>query len=105
MFHVVGGSFSTNLIFTIDLMPLNPYFHGVTRRSGAPFWLGNGFPYKPVARSVSGFIASSMRNPSTYGQVRYGLRWPTISSGRNSVSNATNFAFDVGSSLLMNSDS
>ena len=23
-------------IFTIDLMPLNPYFHGTTRRSGAP---------------------------------------------------------------------
>jgi len=37
MFHVVGGSCSTNEIRTIDLIPLNPYFQGVTSRNGAPF--------------------------------------------------------------------
>ena len=31
-------------IFTIDLMLLKPYFHGTTRRSGAPFWLGSVAP-------------------------------------------------------------
>ena len=30
MFHVVGGSDPTSLIFTIDLMLLYPYFHGIT---------------------------------------------------------------------------
>ena len=29
-----------NLIRTIDLMPLKPYFQGTTRRKGAPFWFG-----------------------------------------------------------------
>jgi len=43
-FHVVGGWASTRLMCTIDLMPLNPYFHGTTRRSGAPFWFGSAFP-------------------------------------------------------------
>jgi hypothetical protein len=28
---------------TIDLMLLKPYFHGTTRRSGAPFWFGSTF--------------------------------------------------------------
>ena len=43
----------------MDLMDLNPYFHGTTRRIGAPFGLGMGWPYKPVAKNgqiVHGFI-------------------------------------------------
>ena len=43
-FHVVSGWFSTNLIRTMDLMLLNPYFHGTTRRMGAPFWYGLLYP-------------------------------------------------------------
>ena len=34
--RVVGGR-STKRSFTIDLMLLNPYFHGTTSRIGAPF--------------------------------------------------------------------
>ena len=37
---VVCGCFSAKRIRTMDLMPLNPYFHGTTSRSGAPFWFG-----------------------------------------------------------------
>ena len=44
MFQVVAGCFSTKLTFTMLLMPLKPYFHGVTRRIGAPFWLGSVLP-------------------------------------------------------------
>jgi hypothetical protein len=40
----VGGCFSTKRILTIDLMPLKPYFHGTTSRSGAPFWFGSTLP-------------------------------------------------------------
>ena len=36
-FQVVGGSCWVSSIFTMLLMPLKPYFQGVTRRSGAPF--------------------------------------------------------------------
>ena len=35
MFHVVGGSRSVRVILTIDLMLLNPYFHGTTSLIGA----------------------------------------------------------------------
>ena len=35
-FHVVGGISARRSIFTIDLIPLNPYFHGTTSRTGAP---------------------------------------------------------------------
>ena len=38
MFHVVCGIVSVRLIRTIDLIDLNPYFHGTTSRIGAPFW-------------------------------------------------------------------
>ena len=37
MFHEVFGMRSTKVIAMIDLIPLNPYFHGTTSRSGAPF--------------------------------------------------------------------
>jgi hypothetical protein len=40
MFHVVGGMVSVRLIRTIDLIDLNPYFHGTTSRIGAPFCFG-----------------------------------------------------------------
>ena len=38
--QVVAGCSATRRMRTIDLMLLKPYFHGTTRRSGAPFWLG-----------------------------------------------------------------
>lgn len=63
-FQVVFGCSRTRLIRTIDLMLLKPYFHGTTRRNGAPFWLGNSRPYMPTARIARGCIASSMRKPS-----------------------------------------
>jgi hypothetical protein len=63
--HVVRGARSTNLMLTMDLMPLNPYFQGTISRSGAPFWFGNTLPYRPTAMIVKGCMASSMRKPST----------------------------------------
>jgi hypothetical protein len=40
----VTGRLSVKLSLTIDLTDLNPYFHGVARRSGAPFDLAIGLP-------------------------------------------------------------
>src|SRR3546814_20909627 len=56
--QAVSGIFSTNLISTIDLMPLKPYFHGTTSRSGRPFCCGSGLPYRPVASRVRRCLAS-----------------------------------------------
>ena len=42
-----------------------------------------------------------MRNPSTYGQLRTGLRRPGICFASDSVVNSTYFALDVGSQRLM----
>ena len=36
MFQVVGGMLPVSLILMIDLMLLNPYFHGTIIRTGAP---------------------------------------------------------------------
>ena len=46
---VPGGRrlLSAKRILTIDLMPLKPYFHGTTSRSGAPFWLGSARAVEP----------------------------------------------------------
>ena len=44
MFQAVFGMDSTKVIATIDLIPLKPYFHGTTSRSGAPFCCGSGLP-------------------------------------------------------------
>src|SRR5437879_1653421 len=100
MFHEVGGCFSTKRILTIDLMPLKPYFHGTTRRIGAPFWAGNTSPYSPTERIVSGFMASSIRKPSTYGQSKtahfsHGNRFGSCSDTK-----WINFALPVGSANL-----
>ena len=38
------GRLSANSMLTIDFTFLKPYFHGATRRSGAPFCLGIGLP-------------------------------------------------------------
>ena len=43
-FQLVNGMRSTKVIATIDLMPLKPYFHGTTSRSGAPSCCGSGLP-------------------------------------------------------------
>ena len=104
-FHAVGGRFSTKSIATIDLMLLKPYFHGTTNRSGAPFCCGSGLPYRPVARIVSGCMASSMRSPSRYGQLidRYAI--PGICRGSAKVVKATYLAFEVGWKRLSTSAS
>ena len=73
IFHVVGGCFSTNRIFTMDLMLLKPYFHGTTRRSGAPFWLGSTSPYSPTHKIASGCMASSMRKSFNVGKWNAGV--------------------------------
>src|ERR1041385_4265167 len=99
MFQVVGGCAATRLIFTIDLILLNPYFHGTTRRIGAPSCGGNVCPYNPVARIVSGCIASSSRKPSTYGQSSTVVRWRGMRFGSSKVWNATNFACEFGSTF------
>ena len=45
--HPAGQrAFSTSRMATIDLMLLKPYFHGTTKRTGAPFCRGNTSPYK-----------------------------------------------------------
>ena len=48
----------------MDLALLNPYFHGITTRIGAPFWFGSTWPYIPTVSRVSGWSASSSRSPS-----------------------------------------
>ena len=35
-FQVLGGCVAVSVTFTIDLIPLNPYFHGTISRTGAP---------------------------------------------------------------------
>ena len=55
-------------IRTIDLMFLKPYFQGTTRRIGAPFWFISVFAVEADREKESGFIASSIRSPSMYGQ-------------------------------------
>ena len=49
------------------LMLLKPYFHGMTILIGGPLGFCSTSPYMPTVTSVRSFIASSMRNPSTYG--------------------------------------
>src|SRR5919205_2775054 len=53
------GRWSVKVNLTIDLVDLNPYFHGVARRRGAPFCLGTGLPYIPVTRKASSLVASA----------------------------------------------
>src|SRR6478609_11853327 len=62
------GRLSVNSIETIDFTFLKPYFHGDTTRSGAPFCLGIGLPYRPVAMKARSCIASSIARPSVCGQ-------------------------------------
>src|SRR5215831_5146226 len=104
MFQVVGGSLATSAIFTIDLMLLKPYFHGTTRRIGAPSCGGSVWPYNPVARIVSGCIASSSLSPSTYGQSSTLVFWLGILFGSKRVSKATYFALERGSTLFRTCD-
>src|SRR6185369_18091290 len=99
MFHVVGGKAEVKLILTIDLMLLNPYFHGTTSLIGAPSCGGRVCPYKPVARIVSGCIASSSRKPSTYGHSSTVVRWFGSRCASSNVWKATNFACELGSTF------
>src|SRR5579863_5076279 len=85
----------------MDLMLLNPYFQGITMRMGAPFWLGSLSPYMPKHSSARGCIASSMRNPSTYGSGMPAYLPKGICLESHRVSNATYLAFAVGSTCLM----
>ena len=54
--------FSTNLILTIALALLKPYFHGINILSGAPFWFGSFLPYKPVTTVVTGLYGKTLPN-------------------------------------------
>ncbi len=54
-----GGCFSVRVILTMDLMPLKPYFQGVTSRIGAPVLRGEGFAVEAGGEDgegVHGFI-------------------------------------------------
>jgi hypothetical protein len=66
--------------------------------------LGRTCPYIPTVRSVRGWVASSSRSPSTYGQSSADpkkLRLvPGICSGSTRVWNSTYFAAPVGSTRL-----
>src|SRR6266571_2706325 len=59
------GRWSVKVKRTIDLIDLNPYFHGIAIRSGAPCTFGIGLPYAPTATKASSFVASAMVRPST----------------------------------------
>jgi hypothetical protein len=52
-----GRSPETNSIFLIDLIDLNPYFHGSVRRIGAPFEVPIGLPKWPTVSIESSFQA------------------------------------------------
>src|SRR5207237_9489924 len=60
----VVGRLSVKLKRTIDLIDLNPYFHGTARRSGEPICFSAGLPYMPVTRKASSLFASSIVRPS-----------------------------------------
>jgi hypothetical protein len=62
--QVVTGACSTSRMCVMAFGLLKPYFHGTASRSGAPFCGGSALPYRPVATSVSGCMASSMRSAS-----------------------------------------
>src|SRR3982750_4388929 len=59
------GRWSVNVKRVIDLIDLNPYFHGTASRSGAPIDLATGLPYAPVTRNASSLVASAIVSPST----------------------------------------
>src|SRR3546814_17873178 len=94
--QVVSGIFATNLISTIDLMPLKPYFHATTSRSVAPFCCGSGLPYRPVASRVPGCIASSLRRTPVKGQFIERWRPPGTGFGSASEGNAQYLVFELG---------
>src|SRR5689334_9881288 len=75
---------------------LKPYFHGVARRSGAPFCFGTGLPYMPVTMKASSLVASAMVRPSTYGQGYQDCEKPGATSGLLKVSKRMNFALESG---------
>ena len=54
---------------TIDLALLKPYFHGITTRTGAPFWLGSTWPYIPTVSRVSGCMRLVQPQPFDVGPV------------------------------------
>ncbi|MOA21783.1 hypothetical protein D3C78_1422920 [compost metagenome] len=104
--QVVFGCSLTKLIRTMDFTLLKPYFHGTTNRSGAPFWFGNSRPYIPTARMANGFMASSNRKPSTYGQSIKAKpeRCPGMTLGSCRVSKRMYLALDVGSTCFSNAE-
>ena len=64
VFQNVSGWWSVKVIRTIDLIDLKPYFHGTTRRNGAPFCFSSGLPNSPVAIYAMSLVASAMVRPS-----------------------------------------
>src|SRR3546814_17943850 len=99
--QAVSGIFSTNLISTIDLMPLKPYFHGTTRRSGAPFCCVRGLPYRPVASRASAFIPPSTPRPSVSGPLLDHFLTASISFGTASEVDFTSLVFYIGSHFFL----
>ncbi|MNL49746.1 hypothetical protein D3C87_1727040 [compost metagenome] len=66
--------------------------------------MGKTLPYRPNTSMASGFMASSMRSASTYGQSRTPARTPGMFSRCTAVTNSTYLALPVGSTCLSSSD-
>ena len=98
---MLSGCFSTNRIFTIDLMPLKPYFHGTTSRSGAPFCVEQRLAVQARGehrQRMHRFVHPQRLHVRPVEHAAW--RMPGISCGRSTVVNSTNFAFDDGSKRL-----
>ena len=105
MFQAVCGCLSTKRIFTIDLMPLNPYFQGIHQPHGAPFWFGQRLAVETRRPAGS---ADAWPRPCGAPRCRASRApestapcWPGICLGSNSVVNSTYLALAVGSTCLI----
>ena len=91
---------------TMDFALLKPYFHGTTSRTGAPFWLGSAWPYRPKASIDSGCIASSMRSAFDIRPLQHRRAQARhLRRDRPASTNCTNLALPVGSTRRISSDS
>ena len=88
---------ATRLIFTIDLMPLNPYFHGMISRTGAPSCTGSLPAVQAGGQQRERVHRLVHAQPFDVGPLQHVLTFcPGIIFGSNSVVKATYFAPLIG---------